>query len=157
MQKRNSRAFDLSCLAKVATGEHIIIYAYTLYTHTLTHAHTHTHSHSLILTDSKRAIPAAAMQDLVLASITLKYTQSNSIAYAIGGQVIGVGAGQQSRVDCVKLAARKVEVWYLRQRTLKHTVHSHCTLYSQTLAHSHTHTLTHSHTYTLTHSRTHTR
>jgi phosphoribosylaminoimidazolecarboxamide formyltransferase/IMP cyclohydrolase len=68
-----------------------------------------------VATDINRPIPAAAAADLVLASITLKYTQSNSIAYAIGGQVVGVGAGQQSRVDCVKLAARKVGVWYLRQ------------------------------------------
>lgn len=60
-------------------------------------------------------LPASAQRDLVLASITVKYTQSNSVGYAINGQMIGVGAGQQSRVDCVKLAARKVSVWYLRQ------------------------------------------
>lgn len=55
------------------------------------------------------------MRDLVLASITIKYTQSNSVGYAKNGQMIGVGAGQQSRVDCVKLAGRKVSVWWLRQ------------------------------------------
>ena len=56
-----------------------------------------------------------AIRDLILASISIKYTQSNSVGYAINGQMIGVGAGQQSRVDCVKLAGRKVQVWYLRQ------------------------------------------
>ena len=60
------------------------------------------------LTDSAR-------RDLVLASITLKYTQSNSVAYALNGQMIGIGAGQQSRVDCTKLAGRKTDVWFLRQ------------------------------------------
>ena len=56
-----------------------------------------------------------ARRDLVLASITLKYTQSNSVAYALNGQMIGIGAGQQSRVDCTKLAGRKTDVWFLRQ------------------------------------------
>ena len=58
---------------------------------------------------------AEALRDLVLASITLKYTQSNSVAYALDGQIIGIGAGQQSRVDCTKLAGRKVETWFMRQ------------------------------------------
>lgn len=57
----------------------------------------------------------AAKRDLILASICIKYTQSNSVGYAVNGQMIGVGAGQQSRVDCVKLAGRKVSVWWLRQ------------------------------------------
>ena len=57
----------------------------------------------------------AAQRDLVLASIAVKYTQSNSVGYAKGGMMIGVGAGQQSRVDCVKLAGRKAATWYLRQ------------------------------------------
>ncbi|KAH8047139.1 IMP cyclohydrolase [Aureococcus anophagefferens] len=61
------------------------------------------------------AMPADAQRDLVLASIACKYTQSNSIVFAKGGGVVGVGAGQQSRVDCVKLAAKKVTTWYLRQ------------------------------------------
>lgn len=56
-----------------------------------------------------------AKRDLVLASIAIKYTQSNSVGYAKSGQMIGVGAGQQSRVDCVKLAGRKVSTWWLRQ------------------------------------------
>jgi len=60
-------------------------------------------------------LPPHAIRDLVLASIAIKYTQSNSVGYAINGQMIGVGAGQQSRVDCVKLAARKVNTWFLRQ------------------------------------------
>lgn len=61
------------------------------------------------------SLPIEAQRDLILASIAIKYTQSNSVGYAKNGQMIGVGAGQQSRVDCVKLAARKVNVWYLRQ------------------------------------------
>jgi len=56
-----------------------------------------------------------AKRDLILASIAVKYTQSNSVGYALNGQMVGVGAGQQSRVDCVKLAGRKVNVWWLRQ------------------------------------------
>jgi phosphoribosylaminoimidazolecarboxamide formyltransferase/IMP cyclohydrolase len=63
-------------------------------------------------------LPEAARRDLILASIAIKYTQSNSVAYARHGQLIGVGAGQQSRVDCVKLAGRKVATWYLRQHPL---------------------------------------
>lgn len=64
---------------------------------------------------SKSEIPKDAQRDLLVSSIALKYTQSNSVGYAINGQMIGVGAGQQSRVDCVKLAGRKVKVWFLRQ------------------------------------------
>jgi phosphoribosylaminoimidazolecarboxamide formyltransferase/IMP cyclohydrolase len=60
-------------------------------------------------------LPEEAVRDLTIASIAIKYTQSNSVGYALNGQVIGVGAGQQSRVDCVKLAGRKVEIWWLRQ------------------------------------------
>merc|ERR1712050_521310 len=55
-----------------------------------------------------------AKLDLILASIAIKYTQSNSVGYARNGMMIGVGAGQQSRVDCVKLAGRKVATWRLR-------------------------------------------
>lgn len=62
-----------------------------------------------------RVLSEGEERDLVLAAITLKYTQSNSVGYAKDGQMIGVGAGQQSRVDCVKLAGRKVATWYLRQ------------------------------------------
>jgi phosphoribosylaminoimidazolecarboxamide formyltransferase / IMP cyclohydrolase len=55
-----------------------------------------------------------AIRDLMVALISIKYTQSNSVGYAIDGQMVGVGAGQQSRVDCVKLAGRKVSTWWLR-------------------------------------------
>merc|ERR1711981_798499 len=55
-----------------------------------------------------------AKNDLILATIAIKYTQSNSVGYAKGGMMVGVGAGQQSRVDCVKLAGRKVSTWRLR-------------------------------------------
>ena len=54
-----------------------------------------------------------AKRDLLLALVTLKYTQSNSVGYALGGQMIGIGAGQQSRVDCTKLAGAKADVWHL--------------------------------------------
>lgn len=59
-------------------------------------------------------LPEAAKLDLILASIAIKYTQSNSVGYAQGGMMIGIGAGQQSRVDCVKLAGRKVATWRMR-------------------------------------------
>merc|ERR1719390_352334 len=62
----------------------------------------------------KKELTEQAKLDLILASITIKYTQSNSVGYARNGMMIGVGAGQQSRVDCVKLAGRKVSTW--RQR-----------------------------------------
>ncbi|KAJ8603322.1 hypothetical protein CTAYLR_009027 [Chrysophaeum taylorii] len=67
-----------------------------------------------IVTQTK-TIPDDKKRDLLLASIACKYTQSNSVAFAVDGQLVGVGAGQQSRVDCVKLAARKVQTWWLRQ------------------------------------------
>ena len=62
-----------------------------------------------------KTLDEAAQRDLLVATVALKYTQSNSIAYAKDGMVVGVGAGQQSRVDCAKLAGRKVKVWFLRQ------------------------------------------
>lgn len=58
-------------------------------------------------------LDAAARRDLLLGLITLKYTQSNSVGYALDGQMIGIGAGQQSRVDCTKLAGGKADVWHL--------------------------------------------
>jgi AICAR transformylase/IMP cyclohydrolase PurH len=60
-------------------------------------------------------LPENAVRDLKIAMIALKYTQSNSVAYAKNGQVIGVGAGQQSRVHCVRLAGNKADNWWLRQ------------------------------------------
>lgn len=64
---------------------------------------------------SKNALSDDAVRDLIVASICIKYTQSNSVGFAKDGMMVGVGAGQQSRVDCVKLAGRKVATWYLRQ------------------------------------------
>jgi len=60
-------------------------------------------------------IPETAIRDMLIASITLKYTQSNSVCFAANGQVIGVGAGQQSRVHCTRLAGAKADLWRLRQ------------------------------------------
>jgi phosphoribosylaminoimidazolecarboxamide formyltransferase/IMP cyclohydrolase len=62
-----------------------------------------------------KEIPQAAMRDLVIALITLKYTQSNSVCYAKDGQAIGIGAGQQSRIHCTRLAGNKADIWWLRQ------------------------------------------
>lgn len=61
------------------------------------------------------AFPEEAKLDLVIALITLKYTQSNSVCYAKGGQAIGIGAGQQSRIHCTRLAGNKADIWHLRQ------------------------------------------
>ena len=63
----------------------------------------------------KKDLPESAVRDLIVALITLKYTQSNSVAYAIDGQAIGVGAGQQSRIHCTRLAGGKADTWQLRQ------------------------------------------
>ncbi|NBH14068.1 phosphoribosylaminoimidazolecarboxamide formyltransferase [Lachnospiraceae bacterium] len=60
-------------------------------------------------------IPESARIDLAIAMITLKYTQSNSVCYAKGGQAIGIGAGQQSRIHCTRLAGQKADNWFLRQ------------------------------------------
>ncbi len=62
-----------------------------------------------------REIPESARIDLMIALITLKYTQSNSVCYAKGGQAIGIGAGQQSRIHCTRLAGDKADHWFLRQ------------------------------------------
>merc|ERR1712078_356474 len=62
----------------------------------------------------KTDLSKEAKRDLILASIVIKYTQSNSVGYSLNGMMIGVGAGQQSRVDCVKLAGRKLATWKLR-------------------------------------------
>jgi phosphoribosylaminoimidazolecarboxamide formyltransferase/IMP cyclohydrolase len=63
----------------------------------------------------EKGLPDEAKRDLLVGLITLKYTQSNSVAFALDGQVIGVGAGQQSRIHCTRLAAQKAELWWLRQ------------------------------------------
>lgn len=64
---------------------------------------------------ANKKFPDSAIRDLIVAQITLKYTQSNSVCLALDGQVIGVGAGQQSRIHCVRLAASKADRWYMRQ------------------------------------------
>ena len=63
----------------------------------------------------KKDMPESAVRDLIVALITLKYTQSNSVCYAVDGQAIGVGAGQQSRIHCTRLAGNKADIWHLRQ------------------------------------------
>ena len=68
---------------------------------------------SNVVTEKK--IPESALTDLVVSLITLKYTQSNSVCFAVDGQAIGVGAGQQSRIHCTRLAAEKADLWHLRQ------------------------------------------
>ena len=67
-----------------------------------------------IVTENKE-LPESAKIDLIISLITLKYTQSNSVCFAYDGQAIGVGAGQQSRVHCVRLAGSKADTWFLRQ------------------------------------------
>ena len=69
---------------------------------------------SNIVTENKD-LPESAVRDLIIALITLKYTQSNSVCYAVDGQAIGVGAGQQSRIHCTRLAGTKADTWFLRQ------------------------------------------
>jgi len=64
---------------------------------------------------ANKELPDSAKRDLIVALITLKYTQSNSVCYAVDGQAIGVGAGQQSRVHCTRLAGTKADTWMLRQ------------------------------------------
>ena len=64
---------------------------------------------------AKKDLPAEAKRDLIISLITLKYTQSNSVCYAYDGQAIGVGAGQQSRIHCTRLAGDKADKWHLRQ------------------------------------------
>ena len=64
---------------------------------------------------ANKDLPESAVRDLIVALITLKYTQSNSVCYAVDGQAIGVGAGQQSRVHCTRLAGGKADTWFLRQ------------------------------------------
>jgi len=67
-----------------------------------------------VITENKE-IPEAAKRDLIISLITLKYTQSNSVCFAVDGQAIGVGAGQQSRIHCTRLAGQKADNWHLRQ------------------------------------------
>ena len=88
---------------------------------TLEQVHNHCRiDESLLLNivTEKKDLPKAAQSDLLLSLITLKYTQSNSVCFAKDGQVIGNGAGQQSRVHCTRLAASKADLWFLRQHPL---------------------------------------
>ena len=64
---------------------------------------------------ANKDLPESAARDLIIALITLKYTQSNSVCYAVDGQAIGVGAGQQSRIHCTRLAGTKADTWFLRK------------------------------------------
>ena len=64
---------------------------------------------------ANKDLPESAIRDLIVSLITLKYTQSNSVCYAVDGQAIGVGAGQQSRIHCTRLAGSKADTWFLRQ------------------------------------------
>ena len=64
---------------------------------------------------ANKDLPESAARDLIVSLITLKYTQSNSVCYAVDGQAIGVGAGQQSRIHCTRLAGSKADTWFLRQ------------------------------------------
>jgi len=67
------------------------------------------------LVTKNKTLPESAVQNLIISLITLKYTQSNSVCYAVDGQAIGVGAGQQSRIHCTRLAGSKADTWFLRQ------------------------------------------
>ncbi len=67
------------------------------------------------LVTANKELPKSAVRDLIVSLITLKYTQSNSVCYAVDGQAIGVGAGQQSRIHCTRLAGDKADTWFLRQ------------------------------------------
>ncbi|CAL7940127.1 unnamed protein product [Xylocopa violacea] len=70
---------------------------------------------SNIVTENSFSVPDSATRDLIVATIALKYTQSNSVCYAKDGQIIGIGAGQQSRIHCTRLAGDKADNWWLRQ------------------------------------------
>ena len=67
------------------------------------------------IVSENKELPEAAARDLIVSLITLKYTQSNSVCFAVDGQAIGVGAGQQSRIHCTRLAGSKADTWFLRQ------------------------------------------
>lgn len=66
------------------------------------------------IVSKNKNLPAEAVTDLIVATLALKYTQSNSVAYAYRGAIIGIGAGQQSRIHCTRLAGGKADLWWLR-------------------------------------------
>lgn len=72
------------------------------------------HFSTIITPKDTSSLPAEAARDLTIATITLKYTQSNSVCYAVNGQVVGLGAGQQSRIHCTRLAGDKADNWWMR-------------------------------------------
>jgi len=74
-----------------------------------------THTDLANVVTAVQSIPDSVKRDMIVALLTLKYTQSNSVCYALDGQVIGVGAGQQSRIHCTRLAGDKADTWFLRQ------------------------------------------
>ena len=74
--------------------------------------------HLANIVTERRELPEGAVRDLILALITLKYTQSNSVCYAFEGQAIGIGAGQQSRIHCTRLAGGKADRWFLRKHPI---------------------------------------
>lgn len=67
------------------------------------------------IVSENKELPEGAKRDLLIAMITAKYTQSNSVVYAKDGQAIGIGAGQQSRIHCTRMAGNKADIWHLRQ------------------------------------------
>jgi phosphoribosylaminoimidazolecarboxamide formyltransferase/IMP cyclohydrolase len=69
---------------------------------------------SIITPKESPSLPESALRDLTIATISVKYTQSNSVVYALNGQTIGIGAGQQSRIHCTRLAGSKADVWWMR-------------------------------------------
>ncbi|RKO95137.1 hypothetical protein CAUPRSCDRAFT_4181, partial [Caulochytrium protostelioides] len=75
--------------------------------------------------DAAAALPAAHVQNLVVASIAAKYTQSNSVVYAARGQTVGIGAGQQSRIHCTRLAGDKADLWRLRHHPRTRALSTH--------------------------------
>ena len=91
------------------------IYGITLAQHrndaTITPHNTFT---SIIVPKDSGPLPEPALRDLTVATIALKFTQSNSVAYALNGQIIGLGAGQQSRIHCTRLAGDKADNWWMR-------------------------------------------
>lgn len=66
-----------------------------------------------VVTKKVKSLPTIAIRDLIVATIAVKYTQSNSVCYARDGQVIGIGAGQQSRIHCTRLAGDKADNWFV--------------------------------------------
>lgn len=99
-QKRNDAAINEKLLSNVVTKIKEVIYSFVKKT-----------KKNSLITHICFQLSEEAKRDLIIATITVKYTQSNSVCYAKGGQVIGVGAGQQSRIHCTRLAGEKANNW----------------------------------------------